>query len=252
MEAIFKLGKLYFDIISLIGIVLILVQSIIGLKKGFLYSVIKMGKGVITVVISALLAKPLSLLLGKMSIFSKMETSIVTSLEKTSDIFTKPLPSEGGLSTIVESLQEMNLPKNLVKPLSNFIESINNAQMNGSSLADLIGQGVVHYLLLALSFVILFVIFTILFMILMKLAKDINEIEIIGKFNKVLGLGFGLVLAYITFDIFVYIISFVMMLDGNIYNFFSSTMYIDAEGIGTFAKFVYNHNLTRIIISAFL
>ena len=89
-------------------------------------------------------------------------------------------------------------------------------------------------------------------MILMKLAKDINEIEIIGKFNKVLGLGFGLVLAYITFDIFVYIISFVMMLDGNIYNFFSSTMYIDAEGIGTFAKFVYNHNLTRIIISAFL
>ena len=152
MEAIFKLGKLYFDIISLIGIVLILVQSIIGLKKGFLYSVIKMGKGVITVVISALLAKPLSLLLGKMSIFSKMETSIVTSLEKTSDIFTKPLPSEGGLSTIVESLQEMNLPKNLVKPLSNFIESINNAQMNGSSLADLIGQGVVHYLLLSLLF----------------------------------------------------------------------------------------------------
>ena len=68
MEAIFKLGRLYFDIISLIGIILILVQSIIGLKKGFLYSIIKMGKGIITVVLSALLAKPLSILLMKSSL----------------------------------------------------------------------------------------------------------------------------------------------------------------------------------------
>lgn len=252
MEAIFKLGRLYFDIISLIGIILILVQSIIGLKKGFLYSIIKMGKGIITVVLSALLAKPLSILLMKMSIFNKMENSIITSLNNTGDIFSKPLPSEGGLTAIVEALEGMNLPKNLIKPLSNFIDSVNASTLNGSPLSELIGHGIVQYLCIALAFVILFVIFTILFILLMKLAKDLNDIEIVGKFNQGLGLLFGLFVAYITFDIFVYILSFVMMLNGNIYGFFASTMYIDSEGIFTFAKFVYNHNLTRIIISAFL
>lgn len=252
MEAIFKLGNLYFDIISIIGLIFIIVYCIIGATKGFLYSVIKMGKGIVTVVISAMLAKPFSLLLGKLSVFSKMETSIVDSLSQAGEIFTNPLPSEGGLASIVAALGEIKLPKNLIKPLSNFIESINAAQMNGSSLAELVAQGVVQYLLLALSFVILFAIFSIAFMLLMKLAQNINDIEIVGKFNRALGLGFGLVLAYITFDIIVYILSFAMMLDGNIYNFFANMMYIDAEGIGTFAKFVYNNNLTRIIISAFL
>ena len=88
------------------------------------------------------------------------------------------MPCKQRLNKVAAALGEFNLPKNLIKPLSNFIESINAAQMNGSSLAELVAQGVVQYLLLALSFVILFAIFSISSSLEKSKTKEVSSLTI--------------------------------------------------------------------------
>lgn len=182
MEAIFKLGNVYFDLFSIVGIVMILVQMIKGYKRGFVYNVINSLKGIVSFIVAYSLEKRMTIILGHFEILSNLTD------------------------------------KQLV----------------------------------AVSFISCLLACLLIFSIILKLAIKINDDKHVGKLNKLLGGLLGFVIAYISFDILIYLVTSFMMVNASFQEFYTNTMYLNSEGIFTFSKFVYENGIIKTIISALL
>ena len=251
MEAIFNLGNVYFDILSLIALVLLLLTSIEGCIKGFAYSFIKIVKNIIILVTSFVLAKPLANILLNLSFAIDLENQLINGLENMGEIFAQPLPSGEELETIRMSLENLNLPPMFSEPLTNFVSSLNSS-LQGENLATLLGHGIMQYFAIFVSFIIISLILSIIFSLILRVAKRVNDKKVIGGVNRLLGFILGLVICYIKIDILIYILSVGMMINSDVHEFIRQTIYLDSNEIFTLIKFIYNHNITGFIIGALL
>lgn len=250
MEKLFGIGNLYFDIISIIVVVLILFNAIKGIRKGLLYSILKLIKMFIVLIGASLLARPLANYLINSGIGTSWIQKIGTNIEGLGGIFANPLSGSDKLNVVVDALESLNIPKSIIEILSNYISKFTD--VGDTSLGLLIARGIVYYILVGICFFAIMLIINIIFIFILKLAKRVNDSIVLGGINKLLGAVFCMVVCYIVLDIAIYLISVLMMWNTSMMDFFSSIMNLNSDKIFTISKFMYNHNITKHIIGALI
>ncbi len=194
-----------------IVIILLLGLSIfIGYKKGFLGLVVYLLAGVLTLVLSSLLCKPLGVALGNMGLEGALGNAITGIMEPNNAIFTTPIK---GITEdqISQALAALNLPAFITTAIANMIHEAAAAASipEGMTILSVIVDGLVNLALTAIAWLILFVLLTIIFALLKKFIKVFDKIPLIGSLNKWLGALVCLILAAAVLLILMYL--FIML-----------------------------------------
>lgn len=184
--------------LALSTIVLILILALIvffvfrGYKKGFLRLAITTFSFVIVIILATALATPVSNLLGSTSLGTKVETSVSGLVESKTEEFL------GETGSSISSEDESSFIESL--PLPSYIQNVlisgntaeEYAQMQIDSFEEYTTAKVTDVILRAISYVAVMIIASIILKIILKLAKFVNKIPIIGGLNKISGALLGL------------------------------------------------------------
>ena len=179
-------------IIDVLIVLVLLITGLIGIKKGFLKSLLSLFNWVVCLAVSIWLAKYVANWVGSWfgmenAIAGKISSSIIGVNSELGN----SVASFGSKDAIMNACAGMN---GILKQLINMIFSSNNVDFaSESAVADVAGAGVAHICVLAISAILLFVIIKIVLAILGKMFDNIARTKILGGLNRVLGFVFGLV-----------------------------------------------------------
>lgn len=249
MEAIFSIDNLYFDIISIIILVILICSIIGGAVKGFLYSVVEFARVIVTYGAAIFLAKPFGDFLFNTSLGDMLVSNVSTSIEGMGTLFSEPIPVDNQQMFVSEALANLNIPSFIADGLADKI--LEYIQIDGGQTLGLyISKGLVNYGLIAIGFVIILIVAGILFSLLKRIAKKINEKPVIGGVNRLLGAALNLVVAYLVVDGLLFLLSFITLTDSSVSQFLITTMYLNDESVITLSKAITQHSIIRIIFEA--
>lgn len=179
-------------IIDVALVLVLLITAIIGVKKGFLKSVLSLFNWTVCLVLAIWLAKYVANWVGswfgmEQAISGKISNAIVG----INDELANSVASFGSKDAIMSACAGMN---GLLKQLISIIFSSQSVDFTSElSVADVVGSGAGHICVLAISAILLFIIIKIVLAILGKLFDNIARTKILGSLNRVLGFVFGLV-----------------------------------------------------------
>ena len=182
--------------VSTIVMILILALMVFfvfrGYKKGFLRLAITTFSFVIVIILATSLATPVSNLLENTAVGTKVESSVSDLVESKTEEYLDG--AQGSISSEDESsfIESLPLPSYIQNVLisGNTVEEY--AQMQIETFEEYITAEVTEVILSAIAYVIVMIVASILLRIILRLAKFVNKIPIIGGLNKILGalLGF--------------------------------------------------------------
>jgi len=184
-------------------ILILLVSVILGIFKGFLGMIVGFLAGIATVVLSALLCKPFSLLLGNVFGMNEVFTNFFAGMFK-GETFTTPIQGlvDGKISELVASL---NLPEFIKKSIEDLALSQVSIQGGELTLQSIIAEKLCGVALTAMSWLILYLLFTVAFFFIKKFIKVFDKIAIIGQVNKILGGVLAFLIAFFAICLVMYI-----------------------------------------------
>jgi len=243
-------GTFGIGILDIVLVIAIIVFAIIGWKKGFLVTIVKMASSIFGLVGSILLARPFSPVVDSL-VGNEIGTAITNYLtEKMSVIAGEITPAtirtavDNAFPTFPEFLREWIA--GAISP-----DLIDNTL---SSLVDSIQPAIKSVALLVISFIVLFFGSIILFFLLKILAKLITSLPIIKEIDKVLGILFGLVKVMAAIYILLFILGLLLTLPG-IDNLIGEFVRVDMQlGESSFrlSKWFYDNNILKVILDAFI
>ena len=182
--------------VSTIVMILILALMVFfvfrGYKKGFLRLAITTFSFVIVIILATSLATPVSNLLENTAIGTKVESSVSDLVESKTEEYLDGV--QGSISSEDESsfIESLPLPSYIQNVLISGNTAEEYAQMQIETFEEYITAEVTEVILSAIAYVIVMIIASILLRVILRLAKFVNKIPIIGGLNKILGalLGF--------------------------------------------------------------
>jgi uncharacterized membrane protein required for colicin V production len=237
-------------IIDIVIVISIIIFAIIGWKKGFLVTIVKMASGIFGIVGSILLARPFSTVVDGV-VGEEIGTAITTYLtEKMSVIAGEITPTsiraavDSAFPTFPEFLRE-------------WIAGAISPDLIDNSLASLVNSiqpAIKSIALLVISFIVLFFGSIIIFFLLKILAHLITSLPIIKQIDKVLGVLFGLVKITAILYIVLFLLGLLLTLPG-IENLIGEFVSVDMQlGQEQFrlSKWFYDNNILKVILDAFI
>lgn len=184
-------------IIDIVVVALFVVFGIIGLKKGFLKSVLSLFSWGFCILIAFLTAKYVAGWLNGIYNFSGLiGNSISKSLNKTNAFFAQSINvyEAGGKDALITAI-----PNNINKLLAQLTKSVfstTNVNMSSAdSIGFVVGSSLGHICMVVISGILVFIVLKIAVALLSKLFKNIAQTKILGGINKILGLVLGLLKA---------------------------------------------------------
>lgn len=251
MEAIFTIGNIYFDIFSIIILLVVVIGAIRGAVKGFMYSLIKFLQVFVLFGAGFLLSKPIGDALFNTSIAANFISDLTPKIEGIGEIFAMTLPSENQLEFVEQALIGMKIPSFIADGLAELI--LNYVQIEGGqSLGAYIAQGLINYACIGIAFVIISIIVGIVILIFKGIAKSINKAPVLGFVNRVLGFVVCAVVTYLICDAIMFGLSIFTLQEAGPGNFIYDTLYIGDDNVFTISKFIATHSIIRTLIEAFL
>ncbi len=250
----FNIGNVYFDIISLVIIVLFIISAIVGLKKGFLASLLSLSTGLLTFIVATALCRPLSNLVISWGLGDAMQSGISSKLfEKNSLLFSVIVTDSNKETLVAQGLDAFSLPSFL----SSFLITLMNPYIdNTHNLGYVFSYGLTNYCFIAICYIALLVIFGIIFMLLKRIAKKFNKVPVLGPINRICGLVLMVALAYLIIDALLFGISNLFMLNiqwlDGVSGWMTKTLYLNDESVFSLSKFIYTNSLTSKLISLFV
>ncbi len=180
-------------IIDIAIIVALIIFGIIGLKKGFLKSVISIFSWVVCLIIAVLLAKYVAGWLNGIYNFSGLiGGKISEGLVGTNEFFTQSINTyqAGGKDALIAAIpQDIN---GLLAQLVKVVFSNANVDMSSTeTIANVTGSSIGHICMVIISGILVFIVLKIAVALLSKLFDKIAKTKILGSLNKILGLVFG-------------------------------------------------------------
>ena len=249
MEAIFSIGNLYFDIISIIILVLLICSIIGGATKGFLYSVVEFARVIVTYGAAIFLAKPFGNFLFNTSLGDMLVSNVSATIEGMGTLFSEPIPVDNQQVFVSEALANLNIPSFIADGLADKI--LEYIQIDGGQTLGLyISKGIVNYALIAIGFLIILIVAGVLFSLLKRFAKKVNEKPVLGGVNRLLGAALNLVVTYLVIDGLLFLLSFLTLSDSSTAQFLITTMYLNDESVMTLSKAMTQHSIIRLIFEA--
>ena len=205
-------------VIDVAIVLVLLITGLIGIKKGFLKSLLSLFNWVVCLGASIWLAKYVANWVGSWfgmenAIAGKISNAIVGSNAELGN----SVASFGSKDAIMAACAGMN---GLLKQLINIIFSSKNVDFaSETAVSDVASAGVAHICVLAISAVLLFIVIKIVLAILGKLFDNIARTRVLGSLNRVLGFVFGVVKGgciVVIFNIVAVALSLVPMINNTI------------------------------------
>lgn len=202
-----------FSVVDGIIIALLLVCLILGIKRGFLGSLIKLFGGVVRLLLSVLLAKPVVKLISLTTLDEHMFNKFKLSASNISEKFNVNLVgmSEEQLNTFVgDALSDAKVPK-IFRGLFKNAFSISPETISkheSVTLADFMGVTISNILLLIGSFIFVFVVLWLIAFLIKRWSKSSNSsTTLFTRTNKWLGAVFGILQVVSILFVFFFIVT---------------------------------------------
>ena len=248
MNAFFNIGSLYFDIFSIVFIVILLISVIAGAHKGFLRTLVGFLKIFAVLAAAILLCRVLGGFIYNLGIGNSIANSYESGLlNMNHDVFSQIVNESNKEVLVPEGVKLLNIPSIFHQPLINMVLPMIDGE---GTVAHFVAKGFASYTTTAIAFVIIVILGSIACVILKHFAKVIHNAPVIGGFDKLLGFVLGAAICYIVLDAILFGASFIIARpEWEISQWISNTMYLNDDSVMTISKWMYQNNLTSIIIS---
>lgn len=233
-----------FDIISIIFIVIFVISVLIGIKKGFFKTVSSLVKGILSFVLTIFLSKPLAKVLLGSTIGINLEEKLLNFLNNKGEFFQISINNSNKVEVISKALEDLNMPQFLTDIIASFIPITAE-----NTVAEALAPTISYYVLLAISFIVLFIIFRLLSMLLDKLFAIMEQIPFVGTLNKLCGGVLNGFLGVLLICIISYGFTFIVPLDNGFSSFIIEQMELYDNQVVTLSKYFYENNFLLKIIA---
>ena len=184
-------------LIDIAIIALLVIFGLIGLKKGFLKSILSLFSWAVCIFIAFATAKYVAGWINGLYDFSALiGNSISKSLIKTNEFFAQSINvyQTAGKDALIAAIPgEVN---GLLKQLIKVVFSNTQVDMaSTNSIGSVVGSSLGHICMVIISGILVFVVLKIAVALLSKLFANIEQTKILGGLNKILGLILGLLKA---------------------------------------------------------
>ena len=208
-----------FNLMDVVVILIILLSTFLGYKRGFIKTIISLSSFLVAVFIAAMFYKPVAVILTEKTdidewvkqkvVDTKVSMSgdeIVLSSESETDASSEPLNQVYVAETQEEKTNDVksilsNLPDAIVNMLDISAEKENVKQELANKLSELIMK--------LLSLIILFVLVRVTLVVAEILLSKVVELPILKQINEVLGMSFGAGIGFIAIYVAFAIITFI-------------------------------------------
>lgn len=185
-------------IIDIVIVALFVIFGLIGLKKGFLKSVLSLFSWVVCIVVAFLTAKYVAKWINEIYDFSALiGDKIANGLTKTNEFFAQSINvyEAGGKEALINASSSLNI-NSLLKQIIKVVFSNSNVDMSSSeSIGSVVGDSLGDISMIIIAGILVFIILKIAVALLSKLFKKIEQTKVLGGLNKILGLALGLIKA---------------------------------------------------------
>ncbi|MFA5524992.1 MAG: CvpA family protein [Tissierellales bacterium] len=166
---------------------IIVINSLIGLKQGFVISVFSLAGLIISYFLARLYYPAIAQVIMKnQEIYDKLrgfvDKRLYSIFEEKADVF-EPTPL----------LEGMNLPRPLIDMISKSPQVSSYTSEISTTAIDIMSEALTRIFIDIISLIIAFIIARLLLIIVVKVLNAFTELPLLNQFNKLLGLGFGLV-----------------------------------------------------------
>ena len=238
-----------FDYVSIAYIIILVITLLVGIKKGFISTLISLLSFVAPFIIGVFLCKYLASFLAPTSLGSSIENGIYDGINSmNNEIFSQIVTNENKNELIPQALQALNIPSIFNNAMTILLDNIITAEEISLGLA--LAKGLTNYILLGISFVILWFVSVIIFAILKRITRKINHLKVIGFINRFLGALLGIVLAIAICVCINFVLSYLMNVIPSINEFMTNNMKLNDENSWSIAKALYELDLINKIISS--
>lgn len=242
-----------------IGIVaILLIAFFVGVKRGFVDSILGLIGGIVSLVIAILLADTVVALIGDfLGIKSSIQTwatgFLTDSVFKGNTLFTQPMDPENVSSIVAQALEQLKLPEMISAPLAGSLESLvngvlANTEIANASLVNILAPVITRVIMLIIAVILTFIVIRIIVAIIEAIAKAILKTSKALRgldrfFGGIVGLVKGALAVLIIFTLGTFVLSGTDPNGTDIKAQIVQT--IDDSTIG---KYVYHNNiLTKLI-----
>ena len=242
--------SIFFDKITIIFLILLVAFIVIGIVRGFLFSLLSLAGFLIAVVCAFLLSKPVGDALTNSSIGTSMQGSIYDWILTKSNYAAYPLSQELAKEMLPEMLNEIGIPNFL----NSFIISLilpYIPEVATEPIGQYIAHGVTNIALVVISFLVLLIVFSIVLLFLKRFAKGVNKIPVVGLVNRLLGAVFGLAMGVVFLIVVSYGLNFVALIPGA-NEWLVSELRLTDSSSWSFAKMLYEQNVIGTLIQLYL
>ncbi len=272
-----------FDWISLIFLFVLIFCVFRGVRKGFIFSLLKLCGLTVVFFLAYLLAKPMgswiyslngwgdSLKDNLVTVFvNKGSNYLVSTGNDIADAYIKLrfgsdnvmnwIVSQANLNeavypgaelTVAEAIQSrlgsVGVPSFLQGYVMNFFMSALPESDATLSVATYLAMNVASLTFVAIGFIAIFIIGFIILFILKRFAKKLNKVKIVGPVNRLLGLLVGICVAFVDISALTALMVALSSFEP-IYNFLDGILYLSNDSVYTIGKALYNENLFQVLM----
>jgi len=182
-------------VIDVVIIATIVILGLIGLKKGFLDSIISLFSWVVCIIIAILIAKYVAVWINGIYDFSSLIGGKITeSLSGSNEFFNLAINSEvfaGDANNILTAASSAGVEGFIYQIIKIVFTNSNVDMSSDQTVATYVGSSLGHISMLIISAILVFIILMIAVAIIKKIFNKIAQTKILGGLNKLLGLVFG-------------------------------------------------------------
>lgn len=162
-------------------------NSLIGLNQGFILSVFSLAGLIISYFLARLYYPVIAqVIINNQGIYDKLrgfvDKRLYSMFEEKADVFgPKPL------------LEGMNLPRPLIDMISKSPQVDSYTSEISTAAIDIMSEALTRIFIDVISLIIAFIIARIILIFVVRVLSAFSELPLLNQFNKLLGLGFGLI-----------------------------------------------------------
>lgn len=210
--------------LDFIIIIIILLSTFLGYKKGLIGVAFKIISFVIAIIITLILYKPVSNLIIENTTWDEtIENAIYEKLSGTKIEEGEKIDKE-----------QTDLPGVVVNYINDGIENtVKQAQEN---VSQMIAKNLTQSVIQILTMITIFVITRLLLLFAKVILEAVSELPVVKQFNEIGGILYGLLRGFIFIFILLAIASFVLPM-------INQTLVLDYIEKSIITKFLYNHNI---------
>lgn len=243
--------SIFFDWISIIYLLIVVASVFVGIKKGFLYSLVSFFGLAVAILVAFFVAKPLGEWIASSTGWgTKVTESVYNWLVSKNDALSLIINKTEAQTLLPGYFEQSGLPTavaNLLIPL--IIPLI--PDIGTKAIGTYMAEGVSGLAFTAGSFIVVFIIMLIIVAILKHFTNKINKIAIIGGLNRLLGAVMGVAIGVVFVSVISYGLNFFTCIP-EVNTFIVGQLKLDDPSSWSIGKMIYEQNFIQQLINMYI